>query len=287
MIFGLALIGLQPSLQRACLLMGAGGSGKSTIIRLLEALVPEEFVARISPLELDCDYKKAALADKLLNLVPEIDKDKVIPSAAFKAVTGEDKISARQPFGRVFNFVSNAGNWFSGNFFITTKDHSDAFYRRWVIIRFYHAKLETERDPMLTDRIIKNELPGILAWAFDGVRDYLKNGLYLSTIHYSAMKEWKTDGNSALSWLNDEENGMYRRAERDGRAPIPRTRAYKKYVSWCLSSNKKPFSKKVFYMFIEEKGIIASKYNGYDCYFGLTIEPPTIHNESDDIIVPF
>jgi putative DNA primase/helicase len=189
MMFGLALIGMQPLIQRACFLYGVGGSGKSTILRILEALVPPELVSHVSPLEFESDYKKAALADKWLNLVPEIDKTKLIPSTDFKAVTGEDKISARQPFERVFYFTPEAGNCFNGNFYITTIAQSDGFYRRWAIIRFFYAKPENEQDPMLTKRIIEKELPGILSWALDGVRDYLNNGLYLSPTHEASMIE--------------------------------------------------------------------------------------------------
>jgi len=286
MFFGLSLLGLQSSIQKVCFLMGVGGSGKSTILRILEALVPLEYVSHVSPLDFDSDYKKAALADKLLNLVPEIDKDKVIPSADFKMITGDDEFSARQPYGRVFNLTSEAGNWFNGNFYITTKDHSDAFYRRWAIIKFLHAKPENERDPMLTKRIIKNELPGILAWAFEGVKDYLSNGLYLSSTHEAAMKEWKIDGNSTLTWLRDDDNGIYVRTERDSRPPIKRTAAYKRYTSWCYRYNKKPFSKKYFYLFLEENGVISSVYNGNNCFTGLTYETSSRH-QGPSVSLPF
>ncbi len=280
MFFGLSLIGMQASIHRACFLVGVGGSGKSTILRILQALIPVEFTSHISPLELDCDYKRACLADKLLNLVPEIDKVKVISSAEFKTITGEDETHARHPYGRVFNFTSSAGNWFNGNFYITTKDHSDGFYRRWALFKFIHARPQNERDPMLTKRIIDNELPGILAWAFDGVRDYLHNGLYLSPTHDASMEEWKTDGNSALSWLSDEENGVYKRSFGDKSAPLRKIQAYKKYTSWCYSNNRKPFARKVFYAFIEENGFCVSKSNGNDCFTDLTCEQTPSYQNS-------
>lgn len=286
MCFGLSVMGMLSTVQRACFLIGPGACGKSTILRVLDALFPSEYVAHISPLDLDCDYKKAALADKLLNLVPEIDKAKVVPSADFKSVVGEDEIHARQPYGRVFNFVSYASNWFNGNFYLTTKDHSDGFYRRWAIFKFFHAKPENERDPMLTQRIIENELPGILAWAFDGVNDYLENGLYLSRTHESALTEWKTEGNSVLSWLNDDESGVFIRSTGDKSEPLTRTKAYKKYSCWCFNNNRKPFSKKQFHAFVEESGFCSTKYTGYNCYTGLSCDS-TSHDKPSVVRMPF
>jgi P4 family phage/plasmid primase-like protien len=274
MFIGLAIVGIQFRTQRACFLKGQAGSGKSTILNIMQKIIPIQYVSTTSPSDFDSDYKKASLANKLLNLVAEIDNDKPIPSGAFKSVIGEDRIDARQPYGQVFNFISTAGNWYNGNFFMITKDHTDGFYRRWAIIEFLHAKPEQERDENLKNQILKNELPGILAWALDGVKDYLQNGLYLSPNHYNAIKEWKIDGNSALSWLNDVDNGVYKRNKGDKTKPLPRTKAYRIYRSWCSNNNRSSFSSKIFYSFIEKSGIIATKNTGIWCFTELTDENP-------------
>ncbi len=97
-MFGAAILGLQPGLQRAVFLFGASGSGKSIALRVLEALFNPEDVTVVSPHELDQDYKKASLAHMRLNIVPELDADQPIPSAAFKAALGEDRLNARLPY---------------------------------------------------------------------------------------------------------------------------------------------------------------------------------------------
>lgn len=287
MFIGLAIIGCQFRTQRVCFLKGLAASGKSILLRIIQALIPAEYISHTSPMELDSDYKRAALAHKLLNMVPEIDRDKPIPSSAFKSVIGEDRIDARQPYGRVFNFTSTAGNWFNGNFFMTTKDHSDGFYRRWAIIEFYHSKPDNERNPLLCELIIDKELPGILAWALEGVKDYLENGLYLSPIHDKAISEWKVDGNSALAWLNDEDNGVYARIKGDKTKPLPKTKAYRIYRNWCVNNNRSPFRSKIFYNFIEESGIIATKNTGIWCFTELTDEkdknPENIYDHLEGI----
>lgn len=270
MMIGLALFGLQSKEQRAVLLYGAASSGKSLFLKLIEALVPKDHRTSISPLHMDNDYKNAALAGKRVNLVPEIDKDKPIPSAEFKAITGGDTMSAREPYGKAFIFIPGVGCWFNGNFYPITKDHSEGFWRRWVIVYFANSKPEHERDPKLLSQIIENELPAFLAWAIEGVKDYLENGLYLSSAHHACLQEWKRDGNSVASWLNDaEDSGVGERKHGLASSPLKTSHAYTIYKEWCRHNNRKPFNKQIFKSHIANIGHHESLYNGYSCFTGL------------------
>ncbi len=267
MLTGLALFGLQAKEQRAVLLYGEAGSGKSLFLKLLEALVPKEYRTSVSPLHMDNDYKIAALAGKLLNLVPEIDKEKSVPSAEFKSITGGDTVSAREPYGKVFTFTPDAGCWFNGNYYLTTKDHSEGFWRRWAIIHFSNSKPEKERDPELLSKIIAQELPSILAWAIRGVEDYFSNGLFLSCVHQSCIQEWKRNGNSVCSWLHDiEDNGISARKHGMSNPRLKLSHAYTIYKEWCRHNNRKPFNKQAFKAHMAKNGHNESLYNGYHCY---------------------
>ena len=183
MFTGLAIFNLQHREQKALLLYGVGGSFKSGFLKIMEKLVRKEYLSAVLPLEWDQDYKKAELVGKLINLVPEINNDKVIPGAEFKSVVSCDRVLAREAYGKAFSFRPGCAHWFNSNFFLATRDQSDAFWRRWAIIHFSISKPELERDPNLAETIIKTELPMILDWAIKGVIDYLENGLFLSVAH--------------------------------------------------------------------------------------------------------
>ncbi|WP_448248966.1 DNA primase family protein [Thalassotalea agariperforans] len=275
--FGLAVFGLQYKEQKACFLKGVAGSGKSTVLKILEKIVPRQYISNISPLEFDEDYKKAELAGKLLNLVPEISKDKPIPSDHFKSIIAGDTINAREPYGKVFSFSPDSGNWFNGNFYMTTRDQTDGFYRRWAIIDFIHAKSQPERDPNLISKICDNELPAILGWLIDGVKDYLTNGLYLSDQHKVCLREWKKESNSVIGWLHDNDSILTIRTDvKDD--PIRISASYEHYSTWCLKTKRKPYSKKVFKGFMAEQGHSSSMYNGYEVYKELTTREPIAIN---------
>ena len=141
-LFGAAILGLQTNLQRAVFLYGTAGSGKSLTLRVLERLFNPSDVTVVSLHEMDQDYKKATLAHKRLNIVPELDADKPIPSAAFKATLGEDRLNARLPYHVPFTFKCEAACWFNGNMKPMTRDHGDAFYRRWIIIPRFNFEVQ-------------------------------------------------------------------------------------------------------------------------------------------------
>jgi P4 family phage/plasmid primase-like protien len=275
-MLGLALLGIQNDHQIACLLFGVGGSGKSTFLKIIQALVPSDYITHISPFDMDKDYNKASLGGKLLNIVPEMDKDKPIPSADFKSIVGGDTINARNLYGQPFSVKPEAGNWFNSNFFPCTKDQSDAFFRRWYIFHFMHSTPQGEQDPNLVSRIIANEMPSILAFAFEGIGIYLISGrqLYLSDEHKKCKEKWRNDSNSVKTWLSDDECELLNRAaNQKSMLPVRKSFAYRSYVNWCKSNNRRPYSNQVFIGFMEELGHVATQYNGNAVYKTLYVNP--------------
>jgi hypothetical protein len=267
-LVGAAILGYQPSLQRAVFLYGAPGSGKSLMLLILQALFDTSDVTVVSPHELDQDYKKAMLAHKRLNAVPELSSEKPIPSAEFKAMLGQDRLNARIPYHVPFTFTCEAACWFNGNAMPVTRDHGEAFFRRWIIIHFRNSKPEALRDTGLFKRIVDDELAKIAGWAIEGARDLLANGLALSQPHDEQMKNWRQEASSVASWLADaaSESGVMTRGyeeAKDGTSlPIHRKRAYWHYKFWCLSVTRKPLGINAWGSEMEKSGHAATKSNG-------------------------
>ncbi|MDB2649641.1 phage/plasmid primase, P4 family [Porticoccaceae bacterium] len=272
MFTGLAIFNLQQREQKALLLYGVGGSFKSGFQKIIEKLVRKEYLSSVSPLEWDQDYKKAELVGKLINLVPEINNDKVIPGAEFKSVVSCDRVSAREAYGKAFSFRPGCAHWFNSNFFLATRDQSDAFWRRWAVVYFSRSKPEKERDPNLAETIITTELPMILNWAIEGVIDYLKGGLFLSNIHAKCLENWKRESNSVKGWIADGEcNGVSEEVQKH--ASITLVDAYKKYEFWCRDNNLKQVSSKLYRSRMEDIGYQVVIRDGYKRYKSLWSKP--------------
>ena len=211
------------------------------------------------------------MVGKLINLVPEINNDTVIPGAEFKSVVGCDRVTARETYGKAFSFHPGCAHWFNSNFFLTTRDQSDAFWRRWAIVHFSRSKPEKERDPNLAETIIKTELPMILNWAIEGVVDYLENKLFLSQAHEKLLDKWKRESNSVQGWISDSECNGVTEAEQK-RASITLVDAYKKYEYWCRDNNFKVVSSKVYRSRMEDLGYQVITRDGYKRYKSLWSE---------------
>lgn len=274
---GLSMFGMMPQLQKAIFLYGAAGSGKSVIIKVIESMVPEDASASVSPFEFDDPYQRAALAGKRFNFVPEMEKDKFMPSSQFKAIVGGDKVGAREPHGKVFTHTPCAANLFSSNHRPKTKDHSEGYYRRLYIFHFKNTKPESERDPGLLDLIISEELPAILRWLIEGVEDYLSNGLYISPAHSDCLVQWKSEGNSVQGWLDDrEENGIKPRLNGEIRKPLKLSEGYEIYRNWCSRSGISPYKKTDFIQHMETLGYIISLNCGYRVFSNLSPHLPVV-----------
>lgn len=246
-----------------------GRAGKGTLERILRRLVPKEFTSAVSPMFWDKEYYIASLAGMRLNVVGELPENECIPAAAFKTVTGGDLLTGRHPTHRPISFQNEAAHLFMSNNLIQTRDHSEAFYTRWRIVEFPNSRLASglSLDPELADRIIKNEMPQIAAWALEGAQRLIKRGKFLtSSAHDRLMNRWRNDSNSVLAFIHEEcdiGNQSYL---------VKRADFYSDYVSWCHGAGKKPFSRNSVFELIEKNLSLSARHSildGYDVYRGI------------------
>ena len=151
-ISGAIMLGLMPRFQKAVKYYDQyGRAGKGTLERCQRGLVPAEFVTAVSPFSWGKDYFVAALAGSRLNVVGELPDNESIPAAMFKTVLGGDLITGRHPTHRPITFKNEAAHVFMSNHLINTRDHTEAFFARWILVEFPNSRLLSGEtlDPML------------------------------------------------------------------------------------------------------------------------------------------
>ena len=241
-IFGGALFGLVALLQKVALLIGVTRSGKGTVARLLEALFPPEAICSVAPDRWGHEYHRAALAGKAVNLVGEIDETRPIPASDLKTITGGDLIGARNPSHAQFTFRPRAAHIFSGNTFPAASDRDDAFYGRWLIVEFRNSVAGRE-DPDLADRLVREALPSILAWALVGATRLAKRGRFSTpATHDRLIERWRIDHSSVLTWLKDAEAIALEPKE-----SVARATAYNAFKAWCRRNERRALGSHTFY----------------------------------------
>ena len=236
-VIGAALVGTMARYEKAVLFKGAGRAGKGTLMKIIEAMMPPEWRSAITPFKWDNEYYLAAMAGKRLNLVGELPDDVPIPAATFKTVTGRDTLQGRHPGGRPFNFRNQAAHIFNTNFFPHTKDHSEAFFSRWILIEFRNSRIGTEQiETDLARRIIENELAQIMAWALKGARRLqARDRFEVNAVQHRMMAQWGRRTSSLAEFVLDPDACIVTGSKYD---TCSRAEFYKHYVSWCKDSNR-------------------------------------------------
>ena len=247
-----------------------GRAGKGTLERILRNLVPDSFVTAVSPFNWDKEYYLASLVGARLNVVGELPDGKPIPAAAFKTVTGGDLLSGRHPNYRPVSFKNEAAHVFMSNHFITTSDHSEAFFARWLLVEFPNSRIRLglPQDPGLADRIIGQELPGIAHWALIGAQRLLAQGKFSpSIVHDQLMGQWRRTTNSLEEFIAEC-------CECHSNHTMRRSALYQFYKSWCLENGRKPFSKGKVKELLEHNiglGISLASLDGYEIFRGIQL----------------
>ncbi len=161
----------QRNLPRIIIFHGVGANGKSSILRVLTALVGPELVYAGSVASLSRDkFIAAALAGRLLFLDDDVKADLTLDDGALKTMSEAKLSSSRRPYGKqAFSFRSVALPVLATNNVPKINDASHGFERRLMVLPFERRFQKSEINSTLFDEIIKDELPGIMNMALAGL----------------------------------------------------------------------------------------------------------------------
>jgi P4 family phage/plasmid primase-like protien len=272
-IAGSIMLGLMHRYQKAVLFYDEyGRSGKGTLESILRRLVPKLFVTAVSPFQWDHEYFLVQLAGSRLNVVGEVPDNKPIPAAIFKSVIGGDLITGRNPAGRPIAFKNGAAHLFMSNHPISSRDHSEAFFARWVMVHFLNSRLQSglPLDPGLGDRIASQELPGIAHWAIQGAKRLLQNnGFSRTASHDRLMAKWRRSNSSVEEFIHDD-------CELGSHYKTLRADLYSSYKGWCFDNGRTAFSKSRMKDLLQANvalGISWASLNGHEIFRGVRLKP--------------
>ena len=118
---------------------------------------------------------------------------------------------------------------------------------------------------MKIDRIIENELDGILNWMLEGLQRLLQNKqLTIPVSSIEALDEYKTENNSVLQFVQDK-------CDLGANEKILRSKLYENYTQWSLDNGfKHKTSANTFFKTLEsEFDITQHKSDGSRYLIGI------------------
>lgn len=201
---------IKPSLlklEKVLLLFGTGANGKSVFFEIINALLGSENVSNFSLQSLTDEkgYNRVKLSGKLLNYVSELNAN--FETSVFKQLASGEPIEARSPYKEPFILTDYAKLMFNCNELPNEVEHTNAFFRRFLIIEFDVTIPESNQDKELSKKIIDVELSGVFNWILEGLdRLLLQNNFSKCAAIDNARSDYEKQSDSVHLFIS--ENGF-------------------------------------------------------------------------------
>jgi putative DNA primase/helicase len=190
-------------MEKAMFLYGSGANGKSVFFDIMNAMLGKENISNFSLSNLLEEHNRALIAYKLLNYGSEINATRTRDE--FKNLVSTEPIQARLKYGNSFTMEHYAKLAFNCNELPKDFDHSNAYFRRLLIIPFRVTIPENKQDKTLANKIIAQELAGVFNWIIDGLKRLLKTEKFTeSDILKQTLESYKRESDSVVCFVEEQ-----------------------------------------------------------------------------------
>lgn len=245
--FKMALVGGE--VQKFLELIGSGGTGKSTLIRLLVAFIGEKNHAATDLKNLETNnFEAAALYGKRLVLISDSSRYGGEVSV-LKALTGGDPIRLeKKNVQQAGSFVFDGVVVIASNEAIQTADYTSGLIRRRMPVNFNRKVTDADKIKWAAlggiESAMHKELPGLLNWVMAMTESEVKaaidgiNGQMTQT-----QREHLVETNKIAAWMDDSVvvdanaityvGGSVKGKEQHEINAARRDKLYASYEAWC------------------------------------------------------
>lgn len=269
-------------------LVGRGKNGKSVVFHTLNGVLGSENITNydIDALTISREKLKniAELNGKRLNYCSDISSS-TVNSEAFKSLVSGEPQQARRMWGNPFVaydipfFIGN------GNKMPSTKDLTDGFFRRVLIVPF-NVSIPAEQQNRELPYMLSREYAYIFNWIIEGLRKVQTQNykLTISLETEMAIADYKGRMNNIFAWIDDR-GLMWQYSPTARRCWFLSSVLYEDYKVWCSENEESPYTHKRWSEFFSDMGFEKRRlsqgfaYLAYDapeeyCSKVLSIEQP-------------
>jgi len=242
--------------EKALILYGNGANGKSTFYEVVNALLGTKNISNYSLQSITDEkgYQRAKLANTLVNYGSEINGK--LETSIFKQLVSGEPVDARLPYGQPFILKQYAKLIFNCNELPKDVEHTNAYFRRFLIIPFDVTIPPQEQDKNLHTKIIDAELSGVFNWVLDGLNRLLEQKKFSKCdAAQNAVEQFKLESNSVQMFLSENEY----KSDAENYSLIKGL--YLKYRAFCIEDGMTPFKKSNFIKQLRSFKIIVDRLN--------------------------
>lgn len=273
LLFAYQIIGLLCTVdtgwQRAFMLVGGGGNGKSTILNLIIRLIGENNITSLSLHDLANNrFAAAQLYGKLVNIHADLSPQRLESVSMFKSIVGNDRIYGEHKYGQGFSFQPFTRLVFSANEIPSSPDSSLAYTRRWTVIPCPN-KFQVN-ESFIDSLTSPEELSGLFLTALNAYSRAKEAGEF-------STSESVNRGDAALKEaINPVAIFVKDRALIGSECQARKNELYNQYREWCESNGRmrlsaQKFNKQLVYAYPQ---VTEISVHGWPTWSGLGILGP-------------
>ena len=238
---------------------GTGGNGKGVFLNTLTGILAD--YATIASMDTftasQSDRHPADLAmlrGARLVTAQETEEGRRWAEARIKALTGGDPITARFMRQNFFTYSPVFKLLIAGNHRPGLRGVDEAIRRRLNLLPFTVSIPASDRDHNLPDKL-RQEWPGILAWAIEGAAEWQEDGLCAPAAVTAATAEYLDAEDALASWLAE----CCKADERQNAPPLPSSLFYSSWRSWAELAGEHVGSQKRFTQAMVSRGYVVER----------------------------
>ena len=251
------------------ILYGLGANGKTTFLNPLIHMLND--YAKQSPPETFLNLQRrginndiARLKDARFVTATEPEANQSFAEGVLKQLTGGDTVSARFLHQEFFDFKPVFKLFLATNHKpqVTGKDHG--IWRRIRLVPFEVTIPKEKQDPKLTQKL-KEELPGILAWAVRGCLEWQAYGLGQPQAVSKATEEYAREMDTLTRFIDDC-------CVVGASKKVTTNNLYESYSSWCEQEGEEALAKIAFARQVRGKGFTAYRTSAERGWRGIGLQ---------------
>ncbi|GAB4575753.1 MAG: phage/plasmid primase, P4 family [Anaerolineae bacterium] len=259
------------STQEQCFFLcyGTGANGKSTFLNMLKA-VGGDYVTN-TPFSTFEHRQQSSTGQEIVELrgrrivlSNETNEGTRLNEARIKAITGGDLITGRYLYARQsITFQPTFHLWLAANHKPAISGGDEGIWRRVRLIPFTRTFRGHQQDKLL-DSKLRNELPGILAWAVRGALAWQQQGLNEPQSVQDATQSYRDESDIIGQFLSE-------RTISGPELQAPSGQLYSIYERWTTENGLFTLSSVKFARDLEERGYIKKRNARVRFWCGLGI----------------
>lgn len=257
--------------QAIFIFFGTGANGKSTFLETIRGLLGDDYARQVRTETLMDGQRGTGPTEDLARLkgarfvsARETEEGKRLAEALIKELSGGDTLTARFLYSESFEYKPAFKLFLGANHKPVIRGTDYAIWRRIRLVPFAVTIPPEEQDKQLPQKL-QAELPGILAWAVRGCRDWQQSGLGAPAAVTEATTAYRAESDVLSAFLAEC-------TVADPKGEVQAKLLFEAYKTWAEDNGEKPMTAQMFGRRLTERGLDKYKdRKNFTFYMGLSL----------------